>query len=156
VAGLESIFTYEQTSQEDAALAFKVRHVGAAYYAKHVDARTLQQQEPPRKKLTVQQMMAVLRILYGLRSSIAHGEWRLDFFQDKRTKQKLNRLFSHLGVGAVNEDTPSIYYGHLLLALGLFEVHVLALFRSAIRQLEEGAGILVQLIEELDTDAEVR
>lgn len=146
VSGLESLFTNQADSHAD--ISFKFQTVGAAFYTKYVDEISLKSKNPDSKrKFIYKDFKNILGILYDLRSDIAHGSFNLAFFNDKERRKRLDKLFSLVGVGEVNKDMKSIYFAHLLLALGLMENHFLEIFRSAKSNLRDGVKVLDKILD---------
>lgn len=147
VSGLESLFTYGSESHAD--ISFKFRTVGAAFYTRYVKQTSLERSNiNQRGKFTYTEIKNILRILYELRSAIAHGNFNLTFFSEKKIRKLLDDLFAIVGVGEVNKDMKSIYFAHLLLALGLLENHILGIFRDARANLNMGVNILDEMLND--------
>ncbi|MBK9924558.1 MAG: hypothetical protein IPP66_04625 [Anaerolineales bacterium] len=149
VSGLESLFTHGSDSHAD--ISFKFRTVGAAFYTKYFQKSSLQRNDiNQRGKFTYTEIKNILRLLYDLRSTIAHGNFNLTFFSEKRIGKLLDNLFSAVGVGEVSKDMKSIYFAHLLLSLELLEGHILGVFRGAKSSLNMGVDILDEVLSDKD------
>ena len=147
VSGLESLFTYGSDSHAD--ISFKFRTVGAAFYTKYVNETSLRKNPiDSRGKFTYTEFKNILQILYDLRSTIAHGNFNLTFFSEKKIRKSLDDLFSIVHVVDVNKDMKSIYFVSLLLALGLLEKHILGIFRDTKTNLNMGVNILDEMLND--------
>jgi hypothetical protein len=98
--------------------------VGAIFYSKFVGDTAFDDRISVHKgKYKFKDFKDILSILYNLRSSIAHGGFGFDFFNKNKIRYLLDELFKKVGVGEVHSDMKSIYYAHLLIALGFLENH---------------------------------
>ena len=147
VSGLESVFIHSADSNAD--ISFKFRTVGAAFYSKFVGKIPFEDSDPFQKgKFKYKDFKDILRILYSLRSSIAHGGFGFDFFNKAKIRDSLDDLFTKVGVGEVRKDMKSIYFGHLLIALAVLENHILEIFRTAKANLNKGVKILDEMLDD--------
>ena len=142
VSGLEILFTQPRSRK----ISYEFRTVGAAFYSKYVSETAFQENSFVRKgKFETSNFEDILRILYKLRSSIAHGNFNLTFFSDEKIRELLDDLFSLVSVGKFNKDMKRIYFAHLLIALGILENHILEIFRNAKTDLNKGVKILDEI-----------
>ena len=147
VSGLESLFTHASDSTAD--ISFKFRTVGAAFYSRFVTESSLENIPGPRKgKIPFSDFKTILGILYNLRSSIAHGGFGFDFFNDKNIRKDLDKLFETVGIAAIEKTMKSMYFAHLLIAVEILEAHLLALFRTAKDNLNKGVNILDEMLDD--------
>jgi hypothetical protein len=147
VAGLESLFTKGSDSNADISLKFQT--VGAVFYSKYVDTISLTQNCPHRiaGKFSYTDFKKVLKILYNLRSRIAHGSLILSFIDNKKVKELDDLFCLVLGPGGeVPKDKTGIYYVNLLTALGLLECHILEIYKGAKESLNKGVDILDEVL----------
>lgn len=150
VSGLESIFT-KNPDDNNADISFKFRTIGATFYSKYVKEESLGRTVGFHNgKFTYKEFKDILNIIYGLRSSIAHGGFGFSFFDNNKTKKSLDRLFKMVGAPAVDNQIRTIYFNNLIAALGILEVHILEMYRSAKENLNEGVDILDKILEDVN------
>lgn len=146
VSGLESIFTNPDDSNAD--ISFKFRTVGAAFYSKYVNEESLGRTVGFHTgTFTYKEFKDILNIIYGLRSSIAHGGFGFGFFEKEKIQKSLDKLFEKVGVSAVDNQIKTVYFSNLITALGILEVHILEIYRSAKENLNRGVNILDEMLE---------
>jgi hypothetical protein len=125
VAGLESLFVQGASAE----VSFQFRLVGATYYvkfAKEDDLRNFSQSE--RKKLTFIEMKTLLGHLYDVRSQVSHGQAR-NLFASKSGKgpKKWQKILACMHVADTEPEDKTMFFGHVLLALSLVQLHIFAM-----------------------------
>lgn len=147
VSGLESVFTNPDDSHAD--ISFKFRTVGAAFYSKYVNRESLGRAVGFHTgKFTYKEFKDILNIIYGLRSSIAHGGFGFNFFEKEKIQKSLDKLFEKVGVSAVDNKMKTVYFANLMAALGILEVHILEIYKGAKENLNKGVNILDEILED--------
>lgn len=135
VSGLEGIFLKGQNDISD--LLFKFRTIGSIYYDRYVEEEMLKRFGTSDKKFSIQNFREILRLLYKLRSSIAHGDYEV-LYKPKTWKEMITRMNVHYD----NKDPIDIILKHAAMALGIFEKHILSLVIGAEENLLKGPKIM--------------
>jgi hypothetical protein len=146
ISGLESIFFH--ASDDHADITFKFQIVGTAYYTKFASEEFLgrfSSEGRKIKKLSFAEFKFLLKQLYGMRSKIAHGSIR-ELLYGKDSARNWNKFFEGLNVGKFDTGSVAHLRGHVLLALGLLQKHILALISCAKQELAKGPSILDELL----------
>lgn len=134
VSGLESLFARKSLEGESNTETFQ--RVGSAYYDTFVTEDFLNKFGAEVRQLSSHDIRMVLKMLYRIRSKIAHGSFYGLLTGDRRIEW--NTILSILNVTRSESFSRSLWMRHVLLALGLLQKHLTALICCSKKHLVAG------------------
>lgn len=141
IAGLENLLLQNEKTE----IAFKFSTIGAVFYEKYVSDEYFASFNSSITKLSFTDFLEVLKILYDIRSKIAHGTHN---FLSNRIDNMLQKLNVHSPT-----DSNSAFRQHSLIALNLLQVHILGIIKCAGENLKKGGDIIKEIYPYKTKDA---
>lgn len=134
ISALEGIFL--QGQDEHSSITFKFSLIGSIFYEKYANEEFLEKFIDNPRKFTQKGFREILKELYSIRSAIAHGDYK------KLYKCKIWKKFLTLKNVAYDENDLQITLKNVSFALGLLEIHILAIVIGAEKNLLKGIKII--------------
>lgn len=135
ISSLESIFLHGQDNHSD--ITFKFSLVGSIYYERYVTKEMIKNFGEEYNKFSYKDFKSILKELYKLRSSIAHGQY------DKLiAARNWRKLLVQKRVHYEESFKENHLFRSVSLALCLFEKHIFVLIKNSKNNLLNGINIV--------------